>query len=76
MFARFKNRRSGDRCVSVVARRPRSRGGPVFHFHLHVIPRYAGDGCTLEAESQKRERSLPDSDAQAIKNAIASSARS
>jgi diadenosine tetraphosphate (Ap4A) HIT family hydrolase len=44
----------------------------VFHFHLHVIPRYAGDGWTLKAESPERDRSLLDSDAQAIKDAIAS----
>ncbi len=44
----------------------------VFHFHLHVIPRYAGDGWTLKAESPERERSLLDSDAQAIRHAIAS----
>lgn len=44
----------------------------VFHFHLHVIPRYAGDGWTLKAESPERKRSLLDSDAQAIKDAIAS----
>ena len=44
----------------------------VFHFHLHVIPRYAGDGWALKAESRERERSLLDSHAQAIKDAIAS----
>lgn len=44
----------------------------VFHFHLHVIPRYTGDGWTLKAESPERARSLLDSDAQAIKDAIAS----
>jgi len=44
----------------------------VFHFHLHVIPRYAGDGWTINAESKERERSLLDSDAQAIKDAITS----
>lgn len=44
----------------------------VFHFHLHVIPRYAGDGWTLKAESPERERSLLDRDAQTIKAAIAS----
>jgi diadenosine tetraphosphate (Ap4A) HIT family hydrolase len=44
----------------------------VFHFHLHVIPRYAGDGWILKVESSERERSLLDSDAQAIKDAIAS----
>jgi len=44
----------------------------VFHFHLHVVPRYAEDGWTIKAESRERERSLLDSDAQAIEDAIAS----
>ena len=44
----------------------------VFHFHLHVIPRYAGDGWNINPESKERERSLLHSDAQTIKEAIAS----
>jgi histidine triad (HIT) family protein len=44
----------------------------VFHFHLHVIPRYTGDGWTIIPEPTERERSLLDSDAQTIKDAIAS----
>ena len=44
----------------------------VFHVHLHVIPRYAGDGWTIEPESRERDRSLLDDDAKAIKRAIAS----
>jgi diadenosine tetraphosphate (Ap4A) HIT family hydrolase len=43
----------------------------VFHFHLHVIPRYARDGWTIIPDEVERERSLLDSDAQAIKDAIA-----
>ncbi|WP_167138879.1 HIT family protein [Diaminobutyricimonas sp. TR449] len=47
----------------------------VFHFHLHIIPRYAGDGWNVNPESgEERERSLLDSDAQAIKDAIPSTA--
>lgn len=45
----------------------------VFHFHLHVIPRYAGDGWNIDPHSvQPRERSLLDADAQAIRVAISS----
>jgi histidine triad (HIT) family protein len=44
----------------------------VFHFHLHVIPRFAGDRWTLTAEPPERARSLLDRDAQAIRDAIAS----
>lgn len=43
----------------------------VFHFHLHVIPRYVRDGWTLKAETPRRDRSLLDSEAQAIKDALA-----
>ena len=42
----------------------------VFHFHLHVIPRYAGDGWTINPETQERGRALLDSDAQEIRNVI------
>jgi diadenosine tetraphosphate (Ap4A) HIT family hydrolase len=44
----------------------------VFHFHLHVIPRYAGDGWTIIPETKERDRALLDSDAEAIKRAMAS----
>lgn len=47
----------------------------VFHFHLHVIPRYAGDGWTLVPDTSERERALLDADAQAIKDALASADR-
>jgi hypothetical protein len=40
--------------------------------NLHIIPRYAGDGWTIIPDEVERERSLLDSDAQAIKDAIAS----
>jgi diadenosine tetraphosphate (Ap4A) HIT family hydrolase len=43
----------------------------VFHFHLHVIPRYAGDGWTIKVSTPQRERSLLDGEAQAIRDAAA-----
>ncbi|UJP10689.1 HIT family protein [Microbacterium sp. KUDC0406] len=44
----------------------------VFHFHLHVIPRTAGDGWTdLTHETPERERSLLDDEARAIRRALA-----
>lgn len=42
----------------------------VFHFHLHVIPRYAGDGWTIVPETAQRDRDLLDSDARVIKAAM------
>lgn len=43
----------------------------VFHVHLHVTLRYAGDGWTTVPETMHRTRSLLDADAQAIKAATA-----
>lgn len=47
----------------------------VFHLHLHVIPRYAGDGWTIVPETVERERSLLDSDASAISTAVTTTKR-
>lgn len=43
----------------------------VFHFHLHVFPRYAGDGFSINAAWKERDRTLLDADAGAIKGALA-----
>lgn len=42
----------------------------VFHFHLHVIPRYPDDGWTLNAVTRERARSLLEDDAQVIRHAL------
>ncbi|WP_353081104.1 HIT family protein [Tessaracoccus lapidicaptus] len=44
----------------------------VFHFHLHIIPRYTGDGWTINPQTQERERPLLDNDAQEIRHAMTS----
>lgn len=47
-------RRSGLRCEGVsfyLADGP-AAGQTIFHSHLHVIPRYPGDGCGLRLHSQ------------------------
>ncbi|MFF1817316.1 HIT family protein [Kribbella sp. NPDC058245] len=45
----------------------------VFHFHLHVIPRYPDDGWTIVPDEVEVERSLLDNHAQTLKAAIAQS---
>lgn len=48
----------------------------VFHFHLHVIPRYRGDGWTgFDHNTVERERSLLNRDAQVIRDALEHLAR-
>ncbi len=67
-------RRSGIRCegINILVCDGEAAFQTVFHFHLHVIPRFAGDGWTLKADSAERERSLLDGDAQTIRNAVSS----
>ena len=67
-------RRSSLRCegINVLLCDGEAAFQTVFHFHLHVIPRYAGDGWDTYPTVQERERPLLDADAQAIRNAIES----
>lgn len=67
-------RRSGIRCegINILLCDGEVAFQTVFHFHLHVIPRYAGDSWNIIPDEKKRERSLLDSDATAVKAALAS----
>lgn len=66
-------RRSGLRCdgINVFLADGEVAGQEVFHLHLHVIPRYAGDGFSISADWKGRERALLDQDAEAIKAPLA-----
>jgi diadenosine tetraphosphate (Ap4A) HIT family hydrolase len=67
-------RRSSMRCegINVFLCDGEAAFQTVFHYHLHVIPRYTGDAWAIVPDTAERKRSLLDSDAQAIKDAIAS----
>ncbi|QMW68138.1 HIT family protein [Mumia sp. ZJ1417] len=68
-------RRSGLRCdgINVFMADGEVAFQEVFHFHLHVIARHAGDGFTINADWKQRSRSLLDTDASAIRNALVNS---
>lgn len=65
-------RRSGLRCegINVFLADGEAAFQEVFHFHLHVFPRYAGDGFTIGADWKERDRALLDAEAQAIKTVL------
>jgi len=67
-------RRSGVRCegINVLLCDGEVAVQTVFHFHPHVIPRYAGAGWRIVPDTVERERPLLESDAHAIKDAVAS----
>ena len=43
----------------------------VFHVHLHVVPRTAGDGFTIDARWRRRDRAELDASAQRVRQGIA-----
>ncbi|MET8864275.1 HIT domain-containing protein [Nonomuraea sp. NPDC004580] len=45
-------------------------GQEVFHLHLHVVPRYPGDGIVIAAGGRRRARGLLDRDAALIRDAL------
>lgn len=58
-------RRSGLRCegINLFLADGKAAGQEVFHVHLHVIPRFAGDGVTIKAQPGRPGRAELDSHA-------------
>lgn len=65
-------RRSGLRCegINIFVADGQAAFQEVFHFHLHVFPRYAGDGYTIGATWEERSRDQLDAEAEAVKGAV------
>ncbi|MFF4416092.1 HIT family protein [Streptosporangium sp. NPDC001559] len=63
-------RRSGLRCegVNVFLADGEAAFQEVFHFHLHVFPRFEGDGFRITADWETRARDLLDQEAEAIRS--------
>ncbi|MGH3482911.1 MAG: HIT family protein [Nocardioidaceae bacterium] len=65
-------RRTGLRCegVNLFVADGAPAGQEVFHFHLHVIPRYPGDGFRIDADWGSPDRDALERDADAIRSAL------
>jgi histidine triad (HIT) family protein len=66
-------RRSGLRCegVNVFLADGEAAFQEVFHLHLHVFPRFEGDGFRLAADWNTRTRASLDEDAAAVRAGLA-----
>lgn len=66
-------RRSSLRCegINMLLCDGKAAFQTVFHFHLHVIPRYEGDGWEIIPDPLERDRAALDREAQAIRDALA-----
>ncbi|MEV4177866.1 HIT family protein [Nonomuraea sp. NPDC049709] len=66
-------RASGLRCegVRLSLADGEAAGQDVFHLHLHVVPRYPGDGVAVTASWKSRSRESLDRDAALIRQALA-----
>lgn len=66
-------RRSGLRCegVNVFLADGEAAFQEIFHFHLHVFPRFRGDGFRIDADWGKRARHLLDTDARLVQQGLA-----
>jgi histidine triad (HIT) family protein len=66
-------RRSGLRCegVNMFLADGEVAFQEVFHVHLHVLPRTAGDGFTIDARWRRRERAELDGSAAQVRHGLA-----
>jgi diadenosine tetraphosphate (Ap4A) HIT family hydrolase len=66
-------RRSGLRCegVNVFLADGKAAFQEVFHFHLHVFPRFEGDSFRIDADWGTRARSLLDQESKAVQSGLA-----
>ncbi len=66
-------RRSGLRCegVNVFLADGKAAFQEVFHFHLHVFPRFEGDSFQIAADWGTRARSLLDQESKAVRSGLA-----
>ncbi|GIH22298.1 HIT family protein [Acrocarpospora phusangensis] len=62
-------RRSGLRCdgITILLADGEAAFQEVFHFHLHVFPRFKGDPFRIEADWATRDRTLLDEEAEAVR---------
>jgi len=65
-------RRSGLRCegVNVFLADGEAAFQEIFHFHLHVFPRFAGDGFRIGADWATRARHLLDEEARHVRQGL------
>ncbi|CAM06475.1 diadenosine tetraphosphate (Ap4A) HIT family hydrolase [Saccharopolyspora erythraea NRRL 2338] len=66
-------RRSGLRCdgINLFLADGRAASQEVFHVHLHVFPRFAGDTFRISADWRERERSELDETAAVLRKTLA-----
>jgi histidine triad (HIT) family protein len=68
-------RRSGLRCegVNVFLADGEAAFQEIFHFHLHVFPRFQGDSFRIDADWTTRARHLLDEEARAVRRGLGAS---
>jgi len=65
-------RQSGLRCegVNVFLADGEAAFQEIFHFHLHVFPRFSGDRFRIDADWKERSRPLLDAEAARVRSAL------